>query len=85
MTISGNVISDTTFNIDLLHVMDVAIAANNFFAPKLQNIRVAHGNRVVLQGRHLQPEAVCATRLDLVDRLHRLCDRQFNATSFGNP
>ena len=55
VTISGNVISDTTFNIDLLHVMDVAIAANNFFAPKLQNIRVAHGNRVVLQGNTFNP------------------------------
>lgn len=55
VTISGNVISDTTCNIDLLHVMDVAIAANNFFAPKLQNIRVLHGNRVVLQGNTFNP------------------------------
>lgn len=55
VTISGNVISDTTINLDLSHVMDVAIASNNFFAPKPDNIRVHAGNRVILHGNTFNP------------------------------
>lgn len=55
VTITGNVISDTSVNVDLLHVMDVTISANNFFAPKPSNIRVSHGYRVVLQGNTFNP------------------------------
>lgn len=55
VTISGNVISDTTINLDLLHVMDVTVSANTFFAPNPENIRVLHGNRVILQGNTFNP------------------------------
>ena len=33
VTISGNVLSDTTTNIDIRHAMDVAISANNAVRP----------------------------------------------------
>ena len=55
VTISGNVISDTTINVDLSHVMDVTISGNNFFAPKPENIRVVRGARVILQGNTFNP------------------------------
>ena len=55
VTITGNVISDTSVNVDLSHVMDVTVTANNFFAPKPLNVRVSHGNRVVLQGNTFNP------------------------------
>jgi parallel beta-helix repeat protein len=55
VTITGNVLSDTTTSIDIHHASDVAIAANNFFAPKPVNLRVAHGKRVVVSGNTFNP------------------------------
>lgn len=55
VTIAGNVLSDTTTNIDIEHAMDVAISANNFFAPKLGNLRVAKSTRVVVTGNTFNP------------------------------
>ncbi len=55
VTISGNVLSDTTTNIDIMHAMDVAISANNFFAPKPNNLRVTHSARVVVTGNTFNP------------------------------
>ena len=55
VTISGNVISDTTVNLDLSHVLDVSINGNNFFAPKPDNIRVVNGARVIVQGNTFNP------------------------------
>lgn len=55
VTISGNVLSDTTTNIDIEHAMDIAISANNFFAPKPGNLRVAKSTRVVVTGNTFNP------------------------------
>ncbi|MFG0262223.1 MAG: NosD domain-containing protein [Novipirellula sp. JB048] len=55
VTISGNVISDTTTNIDIHHAIDVAINANNFFAPQPLNLRVRDSQRVVVSGNTFNP------------------------------
>ena len=55
VTISGNVLSDTTTNIDIDYAIDVAINANNFFAPKPANLRVANSKRVVVTGNTFNP------------------------------
>lgn len=55
VTISGNVLSDTTTNIDIDHAMDIVINANNFFAPKPANLTVANSNRVVVTGNTFNP------------------------------
>lgn len=55
VTISGNVLSDTTTNIDIHHAFDVAISANNFFAPKSVNLRVRNSQRVVVSGNTFNP------------------------------
>lgn len=55
VTISGNVLSDTTTNIDIDYALDVAINANNFFAPKPANLRVANSKRVVVSGNTFNP------------------------------
>lgn len=55
VTITGNVLSDTTTSIDINHATDVAISANNFFAPKPVNLRVVHGKRVVVSGNTFNP------------------------------
>lgn len=55
VTISGNVLSDTTTNIDVEYAIDVSINANNFFAPKPANLRVANSRRVVVTGNTFNP------------------------------
>jgi len=55
VTISGNVLSDTTVSIDIDYAHDIAINANNFFAPKPHNLRVANSQRVVVSGNTFNP------------------------------
>lgn len=55
VTISGNVLSDTTTNIVVDHSLDVAINANNFFAPKPANLHVSNSQRVVVTGNTFNP------------------------------
>ncbi len=55
VTISGNVLSDTTTNVDLMHCHDIIIANNNFFAPGDQNLRVGHSERVNVVGNTFNP------------------------------
>lgn len=55
VAISGNVLSDTTHNIDIAHSMDVTIASNTFFAPKPDNLIVRNSRRVVVQGNTFNP------------------------------
>lgn len=55
VTISGNVISDTTTNIDVDFANDVAINANNFFAPRPANLLVRNSRRVVVSGNTFNP------------------------------
>ncbi|MEZ6129395.1 MAG: right-handed parallel beta-helix repeat-containing protein [Planctomycetaceae bacterium] len=55
VTITGNVLSDTTTNIDINYALDVAISANNFFAPKPANLTVANSRRVMVSGNTFNP------------------------------
>jgi len=55
VTITGNVLSDTTTNIDIDYALDVAINANNFFAPQPTNLHVSHSQRVVVTGNTFNP------------------------------
>ncbi len=55
VTISGNVLSDTTTNIDIDYALDVAINANNFFAPQPANLHVSHSQRVVVSANTFNP------------------------------
>lgn len=55
VTISGNVLSDTTTNIDIDYALDVAINANNFFAPQPANLHVSNSQRVVVSGNTFNP------------------------------
>ena len=55
VTISGNVISDTTTNVDINYAHDVTIGSNTFFAPKPNNLLVANSQRVVVSGNTFNP------------------------------
>ena len=55
VTITGNVMSDTTTNVDIAHATDIAINANTFFAPKPANLTVRHSRRVNVSGNTFNP------------------------------
>ncbi len=55
VTISGNVLSDTTTNIDIDHAYDISITGNNFFAPQPANLHVRNSQRVVVSGNTFNP------------------------------
>ncbi|MGB0598130.1 MAG: right-handed parallel beta-helix repeat-containing protein [Rubripirellula sp.] len=55
VTITGNVLSDTTTNVDIRHAHDVAIQANTFFAPKPSHLSVKDSQRVVVVGNTFNP------------------------------
>lgn len=55
VTISGNVLSDTTTNVDISYSHDVAVSSNNFFAPKPNNLTVTNSQRVVVSGNTFNP------------------------------
>ena len=55
VTISGNVLSDTTHNIHIDHAQDVTIGGNTFFAPKPANLWVQNSRRVVVHGNTFNP------------------------------
>lgn len=55
VTITGNVLSDTSTNVDIEYAQDVAINGNNFFAPKPANLHVRHARRVVVVGNTFNP------------------------------
>jgi hypothetical protein len=55
VTISGNVLSDTTTSVDIRYAHDVAVSANTFFAPKPSNLIVANSQRVVVTGNTFNP------------------------------
>jgi len=57
VTITGNVLSDTTTNIDINHAIDVAISANNFFTPHADNLIVNNSARVVVTGNTFNPRS----------------------------
>jgi hypothetical protein len=55
VTISGNVLSDTTTNVDISYAHDVTIGSNTFFAPKPNNLVVANSQRIVVTGNTFNP------------------------------
>ena len=55
VTITGNVISDTENNIDIIHAHDVTIASNTFFAPTSDHLTVRNSERIVVSGNTFNP------------------------------
>ncbi|MEZ6124920.1 MAG: right-handed parallel beta-helix repeat-containing protein [Planctomycetaceae bacterium] len=70
VTISGNVLSDTTTTIDLSHVLDVTVTANSFFAPKPNNLRVRDSRRVVVTGNTFNPRQFVRPGIVLFQNSH---------------
>ncbi|MEX2579728.1 MAG: right-handed parallel beta-helix repeat-containing protein [Verrucomicrobiales bacterium] len=55
VTISGNVISDTSVNIDIRRSTDVTLTGNTLFAPNPDFLHVADSRRVVVNGNTFNP------------------------------
>ena len=55
VAITGNVISDTTVNLEIDHAHDVTVTGNTFFAPKPANFRAMNSQRIVLSGNTFNP------------------------------
>lgn len=55
VTISGNVMSDTTTSVDIDKSMDVTISGNTFFAPKPSNLVVTNSQRILVSGNTFNP------------------------------
>jgi len=55
VTITGNVLSDVSVNIDLRDCTDIVLTGNAFFAPNPDNLRVTRGKRVVVDGNTFNP------------------------------
>jgi len=55
VSITGNVISDTSLNVEISKSLDVALSGNTFFAPNPDNLRVVDSRRVVATGNVFNP------------------------------
>jgi polygalacturonase len=55
VTITGNVLSDVSVNIDLRDCTDIILTGNSFFAPNPDNLHVTRGKRVVIDGNTFNP------------------------------
>ncbi len=55
VTITGNVISDTENNIDIIHAYDVTVASNTLFAPTSNHLTVKNSERIVVTGNTFNP------------------------------
>jgi hypothetical protein len=55
VTITGNVISDTENNIEIIHAYDVTVASNSLFAPTLDHLVVKNSERIVVSGNTFNP------------------------------
>ena len=55
VTITGNVMSDTSTLLDISYAHDVTVSANTFFAPMPNNLFVANSQRVVVNGNTFNP------------------------------
>jgi len=53
--ITGNVISDTTINVDISVATDVTLSGNTFFAPSPDNLLVRDSKRVIVDGNTFNP------------------------------
>jgi hypothetical protein len=55
VTISGNVMSDVSLNVELRDCMDITLTGNNFFAPNPDNLHVIRSKRVIVNGNTFNP------------------------------
>lgn len=55
VTITGNVMSDVSLNMDLRDCADIAVTGNNFFAPNPDNLHILRGRRVLVNGNTFNP------------------------------
>lgn len=55
VTISGNVLSDVSVNVDLRDCTDITFTGNVLFAPNPDNLHVIRGKRVVVNGNTFNP------------------------------
>ena len=55
VTITGNVLSDTSTLVDIRHSHDVTVTGNAFFAPMPNNLMVEHSQRVVVSSNTFNP------------------------------
>ena len=55
VTITGNVLSDTSTLVDIRHSHDVTVTGNTFFAPMPNNLTVEHSQRVVVNSNTFNP------------------------------
>lgn len=55
VTITGNVISDTSLNIDISHSTDVTLSGNTLFAPNPDFLRVTDSKRIIVNGNTFNP------------------------------
>ncbi len=55
VTITGNVMSDTSTLLDISYAHDVTVSANTFFAPMPNNLVVENSQRVVVSGNTFNP------------------------------
>jgi hypothetical protein len=55
VTITGNVLSDVSLNVDLRDCTDITFTGNVLFAPNPDNLHVIRGKRVVVNGNTFNP------------------------------
>ena len=55
VTITGNVLSDTSTLVEIRHSHDVTVTGNTFFAPMPNNLTIAHSQRVVISSNTFNP------------------------------
>jgi len=55
VTISGNVISDTSLNVDIADATDIALTGNTFFAPNPDNLKIKNSKRIIVNGNTFNP------------------------------
>jgi len=55
VTISGNVLSDVSLNVDLRDCTDITFTGNVLFAPNPDNLHVTRGKRVLVNGNTFNP------------------------------
>jgi hypothetical protein len=55
ITITGNILSDVSVNVDLRDCTDVALTGNTFFAPNPDNLHVTRGKRILVNGNTFNP------------------------------
>lgn len=55
ISITGNVLSDASLNVDLMYCSDITFTGNVLFAPNPDNLHIRHGKRVIVHGNTFNP------------------------------